>query len=466
MKILNRTIVTLILLLIVAYVPSDVLARGFGGFHGGGGFGGYHGGGGNGGFHSSGFGGGFHEGGLGGYGGFHEGSLGGFHEGDLGGYGGFRSGGLGAGGFGAGAYGHSVNRGQLNSFLGLPTDGGMHAAGGAWGSGGFAGGAGGAAAGRYGAEGHAYQGPLGTTVVHGSAGERGIAAGPRGVAAGGRFASGTAVKGPDGNVYTHSTTGGRGVVAGEGGIATGGHVAGRGSITANGSRYFSPTYCRSQGIYGNRWCADRGMFAPGWGALHPWAWRPAGYAAAAWAAAAWDTAGWSDVGLWLGAADSPAYNYNYGDNITYDDGNVYYNGQLAGTSQQYYQEAANLADSNSGDGSGENANWMPLGVFGLMPEGEKTPEMIFQLAVDKEGTIRGSYYSQVTESSTPVTGAVNKKDQRVAWHVANNKATVIETGLYNLTKDQSTALVHFGPDKTQQFVLVRMKKPAAEGQQN
>ena len=101
-----------------------------------------------------------------------------------------------------------------------------------------------------------------------------------------------------------------------------------------------------------------------------------------------------------------------------------------------------------------------------MPEGQKTPEMIFQLAVDKQGAIHGNYYSQVTDSSTPVSGSVNKKNQRAAWHIANNKTTVIETGLYNLTKDQSTALVHYGPDKTEQFVLVRMKKPEEQAGQN
>ena len=43
-----------------------------------------------------------------------------------------------------------------------------------------------------------------------------------------------------------------------------------------------------------------------------------------------------------------------------------------------------------------------------------------------------------------------------------NKSLVIETGLYNLTQDRSTALVHFDPDRTQQFVLVRFKQPAGQ----
>jgi hypothetical protein len=35
---------------------------------------------------------------------------------------------------------------------------------------------------------------------------------------------------------------------------------------------------------------------------------------------------------------------------------------------------------------------------------------------------------------------------------------VIETGIYNLTKDEAPALVHFGADRTEQWVLVRIKK--------
>ena len=50
----------------------------------------------------------------------------------------------------------------------------------------------------------------------------------------------------------------------------------------------------------------------------------------------------------------------------------------------------------------------------------------------------------------------------MAWTVGGGKGIVVETGLYNLTQDDSTALVHFGPDKTQQDVLVRMQQPGGD----
>ena len=52
-----------------------------------------------------------------------------------------------------------------------------------------------------------------------------------------------------------------------------------------------------------------------------------------------------------------------------------------------------------------------------------------------------------------------------AWNVSGNQNLVVETGLYNLTQDESTALVHNGPDQTQQEVLVRMKKLSSGQQQ-
>ena len=165
----------------------------------------------------------------------------------------------------------------------------------------------------------------------------------------------------------------------------------------------------------------------------------------------------------VGLDAAPAY-YDYGDNVTYQSDYVYYGSQPVSTAQQYYQGAVTLADSNTATQSVSSASqsgstqWLPLGVFGLMADGQKSPEMVFQLAVDKAGAIAGNYYDEIADTTAPVSGAVDKKNQRVAWHVGSNKNLVIETGLYNLTLDQSTALVHYGPDRCQQYVLVRVKK--------
>ncbi len=414
------------LILSLAATPSDAVARGFGGFHGGG-FGGFHGGD-FGGFHGSagGFGGdhfggaggfgGDHFGGAGGFGGDHFGGAGGFggdHFGGAGGFdaGGFHSAGFGGGAFHEGSFGGSLNRGQLNSFLGLPTDAGMHAAGGA------------------------------------VAGGRMFAA-PGGVAAGRGIAGGTAIKGPEGNVFAHATVAGGGVVAGHG--YDGGY----------GTHFFSPTYCAARGLAAQRWCDGCGCFTPAWCAGHPWAWRPAGYAPVAWAAAAWTVPAAATLGAWLGAPAAPDFQYNYGDNITYQNGEVYYGAQLAGTQQQYYQGAAALAGSSPRAGSGQQPQWLPLGVFGLIADGQQTPEMVFQLAVDKAGAIRGNYYDQVSDGTVPVTGAVNEKDQRVAWRVGAEQ----EPGDRNRPLQPHPAAIHRpGALRAQSDAAVRARPLQAAG---
>jgi hypothetical protein len=92
------------------------------------------------------------------------------------------------------------------------------------------------------------------------------------------------------------------------------------------------------------------------------------------------------------------------------------------------------------------------------------------LAVNKDGVIRGNYYNALTDTTEPVTGSVDKKTQRAAWTVGEKKSPVYEAGIINLTKDDTTMMVHYGKDRAQQFALFRIEKPddgkepAKEGQ--
>ncbi len=152
--------------------------------------------------------------------------------------------------------------------------------------------------------------------------------------------------------------------------------------------------------------------------------------------------------------------YDYGDNINYQDGEVYYGTEPVATQQEYFDGASTLASSGATADADSGGDWLPLGVFGLVAPGGKTPEMVFQLAMNKQGIIHGNYYDQLAEVNLPVYGAVNKSNQRVAWQIGKNKSNIVETGLYNLTQNESTALIHLGPNDTQQVTLVRIKQPA------
>jgi hypothetical protein len=84
-----------------------------------------------------------------------------------------------------------------------------------------------------------------------------------------------------------------------------------------------------------------------------------------------------------------------------------------------------------------------------------------QLAVDKDGVIAGTYYNTTTDIGRPVRGKVDKKTQRAAWTFSDGKNTdiIMETGIFNLTQDQTEALVHFGKEKTQKWLMVRLNQP-------
>jgi hypothetical protein len=58
-----------------------------------------------------------------------------------------------------------------------------------------------------------------------------------------------------------------------------------------------------------------------------------------------------------------------------------------------------------------------------------------------------------------ISGVVDQKSQRAAWTVGDRKTPIYEAGIANLTRNETTMLVHYGKDRTQQFSLVRIEEP-------
>ena len=202
-----------------------------------------------------------------------------------------------------------------------------------------------------------------------------------------------------------------------------------------------------------------GMYGQGWYGAHPAAWAPTGWTASqAWAR----PRGPPSQRRWGGAA---AYNRSItttATSVTYQGDQVYYGDQPVATADQYYQQASSLAastpapDPNSGD-------WTPLGVFALVQKDQSDPQYILQLAVNKSGALGGNYTDLMSGTNLLDPRGRGQETQRVAWTVGDNKRTVGETGLYNLTQDEAPALIHIGKDKTQQWTLVRLKQPEQDG---
>src|SRR5262249_45745006 len=155
-------------------------------------------------------------------------------------------------------------------------------------------------------------------------------------------------------------------------------------------------------------------FSPGWYRQYPGAWAAAGLAAgAAWTAASWGSCS-SSVGY---AEDTAPVYYDYGDTVTYSDGNVYYGDQVAATEEAYADQAAQIVDAGRQAQPPEDEKWQPLGVFAMIKGEETESKDIFQLAINKDGVVRGNYYNATTDTVTPVYGSLDKKTQRLAWSI-------------------------------------------------
>jgi hypothetical protein len=195
----------------------------------------------------------------------------------------------------------------------------------------------------------------------------------------------------------------------------------------------------------------------GWYAAHPGAWVPARwYGGNFWAVPTF-------VGLapWVGCAPAALpIDYDYGSSVVFNDNRVYVNGSPTVTAEEYADQAQTLADQGRAAKPSDDDEFRGLGSFGMIEGEETTAQNIFQLAINKAGIVRGNYYNALTDTTVPVTGKLDPKSQRVCWTAGARKDVVFEAGLSNLTKEQTTAVVHYGKEKTVQIILVRLDKPA------
>jgi hypothetical protein len=244
-----------------------------------------------------------------------------------------------------------------------------------------------------------------------------------------------------------------------GNISKSGNVVGSGNFSGNrvnnGTVNVSRNTVVAQGNAVRAGYVHGNTFSGGWWGRYPNAWR-----AAAWtgAGAVFATATWALCSRWCGYAASaaPVY-YDYGSSVVYQGDTVYVNGDPYATQQEFAQQATAIADTGRQAQATPENEWMPLGVFAMVQGQETSANMLFQLAVNKQGVIRGNFYNALSDTTQPVYGQVDPKTQRAAWTVGDKKDVVYEAGIANLTQEQTTMMVHFGPDRAQQWSLVRMQ---------
>jgi hypothetical protein len=100
-----------------------------------------------------------------------------------------------------------------------------------------------------------------------------------------------------------------------------------------------------------------------------------------------------------------------------------------------------------------------MGVWALTQEQKGDAVMFLQISLNKEGVISGAYKNTLTGQNEQVIGAVDRESQLAAWRLGQNGKTVIETGIFNLTKDVAPVQIHFDANNTQTWIMVRLPEP-------
>jgi hypothetical protein len=157
------------------------------------------------------------------------------------------------------------------------------------------------------------------------------------------------------------------------------------------------------------------------------------------------------------------YDYGTGGDVYYEDDTVHA-GDTTVPADEYAEQATQLATDVPEVDDPDAMEWLPLGVFALTQDGnaDAVPNMFLQLAVSKEGIIAGTYQNKSTDQTESVEGMVDQETQRAAWTIVGKNTPIMETGIANLTKNETSALMHFSDGQTQQWLMLHVENPQAE----
>ncbi len=241
-------------------------------------------------------------------------------------------------------------------------------------------------------------------------------------------------------------------VSGAGGAAVGAAAANRNAPAVSGAGGAAAGYAAVSNSFNHP-----NIYNQQWYGSHPGAWSNSGWAAGA----LWIPSTWGAVASHCGYGSITPISYNYGVNVTPQGGNVLVDGQNVGTTEEFSQQAADLAEAGS-EADTSASEWVPLGVFAMVRNEQQQPQLIVQMAIDQQGTLRGNFTDEAKDQTLPIHGAVDKQTQRAAWTVGGNKQTVMEAGLMDLTESEAPALIHKN-GKTDHWILVRLEQPKQDG---
>jgi hypothetical protein len=104
----------------------------------------------------------------------------------------------------------------------------------------------------------------------------------------------------------------------------------------------------------------------------------------------------------------------------------------------------------------DGVNWMPLGVYSLMVAPGDISTRMLDLAVDRHGHIRGSYYDMISGASYNVAGIIDQRTQYAQWSLESNRQLTFYTPLGEMLQSQGIVNVRLPSGQRQEWQLVRM----------
>ena len=144
--------------------------------------------------------------------------------------------------------------------------------------------------------------------------------------------------------------------------------------------------------------------------------------------------------------------YANGKEVVVDDDYSKQARELAAAGAQLLQQKVDAQEA-------DKLEWLPLGVFALCKSESGDPTMFLQLAISREGIVAGSFANTTNNENLSVQGGADRESARLAVTIGDQQDVVIETGLYNVTEQQSGAMVHYQDGTRENWLLVKMPDP-------
>ena len=87
---------------------------------------------------------------------------------------------------------------------------------------------------------------------------------------------------------------------------------------------------------------------------------------------------------------------------------------------------------------------------------------MLQLALGKDGKLRGTYHDLLGNTDHPIRGSVDKATHLAAWTLGQHGKVTFQTAIAVLTEPSGPVSVHYENGQTRQWVLARYEHEPAD----